>query len=117
MQSKGEAAGYPSTDISLDCWDQSGFFNVMPSYCFLKKQRSQALEVWLRPPGASGLDSLQVLLLSVPLQPLAHDVELGVGRGSVGLFDFGDARAVPRVACFSRALLQAAEGKMLKLRG
>jgi len=58
----------------------------------------------------------QVLLLSVPLQPLAHNVELRVGSGSVGLLHFRGTRAVPRVACFPRALLQAAEGKMLKLR-
>lgn len=57
---------------------------------------------------------LGVLVLSVPLQPLAHDVELGVGSGSVGIFGFRNARAAPRVTCFSRALLQAAEGKMLK---
>lgn len=57
-----------------------------------------------------------VLLWSVPLQPLAHNVELRVGSGSVGLFDFRGTRVAPRVACFSRALVHAAEGKMLKLR-
>lgn len=100
--------------ISLDCWAQFGVFDAMPSYSLLAREDGatfwrlgQGCFLPLGPLALLMLLPLGVLLLSVPLQPLAHDVELGVGSGSVGLFGFSNARAVPRVTCFSRAPLQA----------
>lgn len=114
---KGEAAGWCFIKLLSPVW---GFWCNATLQFPCKRRWSRVLEAGLRlfaPSGVSVLacaSAIGVLLLSVPLQPLAHDVELGVGSRSAGLSAFRSPRAVPRVTCFSRALLQAAEGKMLK---